>query len=96
MQPTPETASRILDIMEKSPDLLKGLQKGKEKILKTGDALAGPLSLFESLGVDLTKYIEDSPFLKGIVDFVLSLFGFSGGFEGWKRRRFLKPIEEDL
>ncbi|MDR2541163.1 MAG: lytic transglycosylase domain-containing protein [Candidatus Peribacteria bacterium] len=96
VQPTPETASRILDLMEKSPDLLKGLQKGKESILKTGDALSGPLSLFESLGVDLTKYVENNPVLKGIINFVLSLFGFPGGFDGWKRRKFQKPIEEDL
>ncbi|MDR3169161.1 MAG: transglycosylase SLT domain-containing protein [Candidatus Peribacteria bacterium] len=74
------------------------MQKGKDRLLTTGDVLTKTFlnPLEQLLGIDVMKVIEDSEFMKGILNFVLSIFGFPGGFEGWKRRRFLQPIEEDF
>lgn len=84
--------------MEKSPAILKSLQKGKDQLLTTGDVLTKSIfnPLKQLLGIDVMKNIENNKFLKGILNFILSIFGFPGGFEGRKRRRFLKPIEEDF
>ncbi|MDR2190048.1 MAG: hypothetical protein LBP53_02410 [Candidatus Peribacteria bacterium] len=62
---------------------------------KTGGVLQG----FKSLGIDVFKEINTSPFLKGVLNFILSILGFTGGFEGlqkrWYRRRIDKQLDEN-
>jgi hypothetical protein len=60
------------------------------------DVVEGPLGMFKSLGVDVLKTINDSKLLKGVLDFVLSLLGFTGGFEGLQKRRYSRRIDKQL
>jgi hypothetical protein len=48
------------------------------------------------IGIDLVGELKDSKLIKGVLDFVLSILGFSGGLDGLLKRRYTRKIEKDL
>jgi hypothetical protein len=60
------------------------------------DQTEGSLGMFKSLGIDIFKTINESKFLKGVLNFVLSLLGFTGGFEGLQKRWYSRRIDRQL
>lgn len=48
------------------------------------------------IGIDVLGEIHDSKLLKGVIDFVLSILGFSGGFDGLRKTRKKGKIDKEL
>ncbi len=97
MVENPKTVQKMLGLLNKSDTFFAQTQKLSDQLLETINA---PWEAFKTIksvvGIDLWKELKESKLLWGVINFVLSLLGFSGGIEGVERAWKKKNIDKEL
>lgn len=96
---SPATVKKIMWILDKTDSFFEKTQSISGYLLDQMDAFWGvSQALKSSFRFDIWKQMKKMPVIGGIMNFVLSLLGFSGGIEGveraWKKRRIDKELKQ--
>lgn len=99
MVENPQTVQKILGVLEKSDTFFAQTQKLSDQLLETMDTPWEALKTLKSaIGIDIWKELKESKILWGVINFVLSLLGFSWGIEGveraWKKKNLDKELKQ--
>lgn len=102
MVDSPETAKKLVAVVERSEQFFLKSHTLSNALLDQMDQFKSVDATMRYFGIDVFKEIQESKFMKGIVNFFLGLLGFGGGIEGlersWRRRaidRELTPAKKD-
>jgi len=93
---TAETTKLILSLTDKAEGFFETRTTLANQALDILDLSEGSIALFEMIGVDLIGEVQNSSLVKKVLDFVLSILGFSGGTDGLLKRRYTRKIEKEL
>lgn len=97
MVESPETVKKLLGVLDKADSFLTKTQILNNQLL---DQMNWPWEaakvLKRSLWIDIRKEIKKMPLLWGVLNFVLSLLGFSWWIDGLERSRKKRNIDRDL
>lgn len=94
---SPTTTKYIFAMVDKAKPFLLTRNTLADQAMGLLDIAEGSLWAFWKLvGFDILAEIQNSKIMKGVIDTVLSLLGFTGWFEGLLKKWYNKKIEKEL
>ncbi len=94
---SPRTTQLLLWLVEKADPFLDVTEKLSNQAMDLLDKVDWPLGIIKNVfWKNILKSVEKSKFLKGVLDVVLKVLGFSGGFDGLVKRRKQRKIDKEL
>ena len=97
MVESPETVKKLLWILKKSDTFFEKTDALSNSLLDTLDKYNWvDTTLKKTFWFDMFEAVKSSKFLTGILNFVLSLLGFSGGITGLERSRKKRKIDKEM
>lgn len=96
---SPATVKKILGVLNKTDTFFEKTQVINNQLLDQMDTFWDATQALKSaFGFDVWKQIKKMPVIGGILNFVMSLLGFSGGIEGlegaWKKRKIDRELKQ--
>ncbi|MBF0981192.1 transglycosylase SLT domain-containing protein [Candidatus Gracilibacteria bacterium] len=92
----PNTVKKLLGIVDSSDKFFEKTEVVNKKLFDAMDKFGSIERTLQSFGLDIFETLNNSKLVKGVLNFVFGLLGFSGGLDGVQRGWRRREIEKNL